>query len=246
METHKYCPNCGQKTIDKVEWGNLRQILMEGMSFDRGFFYNIKVFFTEGGEAVNRYVSGQTRKFQNPLLYFLTCFGLLLLISSLTQGLVSGDFVINNPDGTTSSMTYTVSGPDEGEVRKMYFMLIVFIIPIIGIVLYLFSKFKRTLTHSILAAVYLMSSATLIYTLTVLLARGSFPIIVKYFGFYDAMAIRAYVNALLISIFGTYFIWRLYGKTFDSFLRTLGAIVILGIGVYLIVHFGTTTTVTEN
>ena len=70
----EFCSNCGQKTITKrFTTRSFFLKFLSAFNFERGFFYTMKLLFTNPGKVVNGYLSGKTKSYYNPLNYlFIT------------------------------------------------------------------------------------------------------------------------------------------------------------------------------
>lgn len=221
----KYCSNCGQEIINSFDTRHLKKILVEGFSFDKGFSYNIKKLFLEGGKTVNRFVSGQTKPFQNPVMFFLTTLGILFLIMNLTDGLISGEFLLYHEDGTVGKINIDVRGPDSNQVRWLYFIIITLIVPFLAYVFHVFRDVsEQSFVQALFASIFLLSAINLIQSFVTLANRSIFHLINSFTGFYDSNPIGSMASAILI---GSYLIFFFYSYFQKAKIKKLTMILLL-------------------
>jgi len=69
-----YCPNCGQRYIDKFTWRYAFELFMDSIEFERGLLYNIKELFLRPGSSVKQYINGKTKPYLNAITFFIIGF----------------------------------------------------------------------------------------------------------------------------------------------------------------------------
>ncbi|WP_074410400.1 MULTISPECIES: zinc ribbon domain-containing protein [Aquimarina] len=209
--TMKFCPNCGQEKIDQFDASYLLKMIKEGLSFDKGFAYNLKSLFYSGGNTTNRFVSGKTRPFQNPILFYITTLGLLFLIVNLTQDLLNGDFFQILEDGKKEYIKINTRGPDTKQVRWLYFIITILIIPLYSIIFHLFRDYKKqSFIRSIIAALFLLSAINIIQSFVLLINRITFYFLVNSIGYYDSSSIGMLITFIFLIVYVTYFLYTYF------------------------------------
>ena len=91
-----YCPDCGQKFIAvPYDLTSIYRSLLEVFEFDRGFFVTIIKLFVSPRIVIDTYLSGNTKRFNNPFRYFVTFLALIAIISFVVSQLAPEE---NRPD----------------------------------------------------------------------------------------------------------------------------------------------------
>ncbi len=236
----KYCPACGQEVILALDSKYFNNILKEGISFDRGFSFNVKSLVLKGGKAVNHFVSGQTKPFQNPILFFITTMGILILILSLTEGLISGTFFQFLENGDKSTIKFESRGPDSKQVRWVYLVITTLIIPLFSLGFYMLKDNKKQpFVQSVIVTIFLLSAINLIQSFVILLNRTVFHFLSKWIGYYDSDTIGLLVSAVIIIPYLWYFLYTYFTKS--KLKKTLISFVVISIITVAILYVGNAT-----
>ncbi|MDC1067839.1 DUF3667 domain-containing protein [Candidatus Kapabacteria bacterium] len=69
--TANFCPNCGQKTIDKHTFRSVFSGIMEVVELERGFFKTLWDILIRPSAFFEGYLSGKTKPYTNPIVFFI-------------------------------------------------------------------------------------------------------------------------------------------------------------------------------
>lgn len=247
VSSPKFCPHCGQEIIEKLDAKYLKHALIEGFSFDKGFSYNIIKLLSEGGNSVNRFISGQTKPFQNPVMFFLTTLGILFLVQSLTEGLISGEFILFDDEGKSGTINIDVRGPDSDQVRWLYFVIITLVVPLFGLIFHALRDHKdESFVRALFASIFLLSAVNLIQSFVVLTNRLVFHFINEITGYYETSAIGTVASATLILPYILFFFYSYFEqKRSRKIILVFIIIIVMIIGLYFLDQSMSTSIVTE-
>lgn len=240
----RFCSNCGQEVIVALDSKYFNTILKEGISFDRGFSFNVKNLFLKGGNSVNQFISGHTKPFQNPILFFITTMGILILIMSLTEGLISGTFFQFLENGEKTPVKFETRGPDSKQVRWLYLVITTLIIPLFSLVFYMLKdRKKQPYVQSVIVTVFLLSALNLIQSFVILFNRTVFHFLSKVIGYYDSDTVGLFVSALIITPYLWYFLYTYFNRS--KLIKTAAIFVVIAIITLAILYIGESTAVIQ-
>lgn len=80
-----YCPDCGQRRIDEINWSIVLQNIGDAFELKRGLLYNFKNFTFNSKTSITNYLNGKTRPFLNPVSYMFVGLGLFFVSVQLTE-----------------------------------------------------------------------------------------------------------------------------------------------------------------
>ena len=211
-----FCSECGQKVI--TERYTLKKIFGDLISnifnLEKGFFFTLKKLFTTPEEVIDAYLNGQTKKYYNPIRFFLIWVSLQVLIT------VSFNIWENQFDQV--SVLYEKMGlinteADRVRMKKIAgytqnFLTIIplFLIPFFSFMGYkLFSKKKLYFAEHCIINAYVISLSTIIGLLGAI-CYAIFPSLISY----------SFIIGISSFIFFYAFIYKRYFKsdTFESLL----------------------------
>jgi len=220
----EFCSDCGQKTITKrfTTKGFFHKFL-SAFNIEKGFFYTMKLLFTNPGEVVNSYLAGKTKSYYNPLNY-------LIIVAGIGTALVIWLGIFDANMENTNEMLGINSDKNAVGIQKKLIEHVKQYINIITMLMLpfmsLFSKWyyhRRKLfygEHLILNS-FLFAQTTVISILLIPFYIA-IPFLTGYYSLIGFIVIIAYYSYALKSIFK------------NTFLKsTLGAITIF-IGGYLL------------
>lgn len=77
----KFCPNCGQLKLHRIEWKHLLSQILGVLEMNQGLTYNLKELTLRPNKFINKYLSGHTKGVMNPFSY------IVVILTSLTFAL---------------------------------------------------------------------------------------------------------------------------------------------------------------
>jgi len=211
-----FCSNCGQKVIQerytlKKIFGDL---IANIFNLEKGFFFTLKKLFTAPEEVIDGYLNGQTKKYYNPIRFFLIWVSL--------QVLITVSFNIWESQFDQVGVLYEKIGlieTDEDKLRmkkiSVYiqnFLTIIplFLVPFFSFLGYkLFSKKKLYFAEHCIINTYVISLSTVIGLLGAI-SYAIFPALISY----------SFIVGISTFIFFYAFIYKRYFKSdiFESLL----------------------------
>ena len=97
-----YCPNCGQKRIDRHGFNEIRDYIGDTFELKRGFLKTIIGLILHPATVVKEYIGGNTKSYQNPISLFLTIIALSYLLTIVFERFV------NIEDESSELFTYGI------------------------------------------------------------------------------------------------------------------------------------------
>ena len=223
-----FCSNCGQKVIEerytlKKIFGDL---IANIFNLEKGFFFTFKKLFTVPEEVIDGYLNGQTKKYYNPIRFFLIWISLQVLI------MVS--FNIWESQFDKVGEVYEKIGLIKTEADKLRmkkisaytqnFLTVIplFLVPFFSFMGYkLFSRKKLYFAEHCIINTYVVSMSTIIGFLAAI-CYAIFPPLISY----------SFFVGIVSFIFFYSFIYKRYFKS-DAFESVLFALMTV-IGGYLL------------
>lgn len=80
-----YCPNCGQRRINRFTWSHIIKIFLKSIEFEKGFLYNLKNLILRPGKTIHEYLDGKTKSYLNPITYFILIISLLAILEEISK-----------------------------------------------------------------------------------------------------------------------------------------------------------------
>jgi len=102
-----FCPNCGQKYIDKFTWRYTIELFMRSIEFERGLFYNIKELLLRPGQTVKQYINGRTKPYLNAVTFFVIGFSFYGIATWLVYDVGLETYTNTNTDMIVGSIFIT-------------------------------------------------------------------------------------------------------------------------------------------
>jgi hypothetical protein len=77
----EYCSACGQRHLEQLDFATMRAHVQEFFDLERGYLKVTVDLFRRPGELLRSYIGGATRRYANPVTFFLTTLTISMLVS---------------------------------------------------------------------------------------------------------------------------------------------------------------------
>jgi hypothetical protein len=153
-----FCPNCGQKTIEKHSFKNVFSGVLEIIELERGFFRTFWDIVRRPKEFFEGYLNGKTKPFTNPILFMFSTQSILLFII----------FII---------LSYN-DYKDPNNERVIYYIKFFIEVIIFSLIFYKLSINKgQQYINGLIISIYFISTAMTLFELAMLSQMSFYPLI---------------------------------------------------------------------